>query len=361
MSTTVSLRVFPEAIDAAAWESVYDETRRLLAGWPDPPLGIRVRTVGGERVAAFTRHCETDEGWRVVGDARSLRLGEAFDFPRHLPNAPWLDDPDVPAASLTYPDVLLALADSEGPVRKPTTELLGKKTLGEPYHLLMLAVATLVENRFPRVAVASGDLDAIDATRACSELERILGEKLAPPVVLSAERARARLAPHLPEAVVDEFLAQYRGAARATLDAVDEIRSVLGSSPAAKLVTELEELALVAEPSALAPELRQLAEQIARQLDRVTPSLELEKRPALRAQSRNAILAEIARGTRRAGLQLTDQAWDGIEEADVPELRFVLALLGLDLRELGLARLARALLENQRLRDVTLAAVPKVD
>lgn len=75
----------------------------------------------------------------------------------------------------------------------------GAKTQGEPYHLPLLAVAMMLEDRFPRSAIVTGDLHEAHACEAAAYAEGVLGYRPAMPIVLDANRLRERLLPMLPK------------------------------------------------------------------------------------------------------------------------------------------------------------------
>lgn len=118
MGVRVRLSVNAAAIPADGWHRVYEETLRLLNSWPDPPLGIQERVIAGQKLVVYTRAFEHEEGWRIVGDARTRRRAESFDFPR---SPQWL------ASKSPYSTMLLdvVLGRSGGGV-------FSEKTQGEP-------------------------------------------------------------------------------------------------------------------------------------------------------------------------------------------------------------------------------------
>ncbi|HKY41315.1 MAG TPA: hypothetical protein VJN18_35525, partial [Polyangiaceae bacterium] len=118
---------------------------------------------------------------------RTKRTAESFDFPERFGAA---TSSELPGEE----DALVELA-SDSETRCST--LFGNKTQSQPYHTLIVAVATLVENRFPGVAVVTGDLSRRDGQDACDLLQRALHEDFRPPVVLDAARMRDRLLPVL--------------------------------------------------------------------------------------------------------------------------------------------------------------------
>jgi hypothetical protein len=162
----VHLYVATEAISDSCWSKVYEESLHVLAQWPDPPLGVRSLSVAGLEIVAYTRTCEHGAGWSMVGDARSMRSAECFQFPRALPRRYQGSMRDGSPGSAEDLLVRIVTTTGEEPYTGPTN-LFGNKTQGLPYHALVVAIAVLVENRFPGAAIAMGDIDASDALTAC--------------------------------------------------------------------------------------------------------------------------------------------------------------------------------------------------
>lgn len=134
--------------------------------------------------------------------------------------------------------------------------LFGNKTQGLPYHTMVLAIATLVENRLPGAAMAAGDIDATAALMACRELEKIFGESFSEPVLLSEGRVRARASDRLPVSAVDDFVADYRPYNASTAALMTEMLDVLRDQPMGRLKSGLENATIVAEVSVLPHEAR---------------------------------------------------------------------------------------------------------
>lgn len=203
MGVHISLYVDPLGVTLAAWEAAFDETLRLLSTWQPALMGLGHREIATLRVAQYTnsivrREADAEDiSWCIVGDRESLRTGESHQLFRSFDRgaarswrSPKTDD-DAPRE--TPPDILLPLARD---ARASLVSLLSGKTQGHPYHYALLAAAMVIEDRLPRAAVVSGDIDRAQAEAARNMAQPILGRELALPVRVDAARLLARLGEH---------------------------------------------------------------------------------------------------------------------------------------------------------------------
>ena len=123
-----------------------------------------------------------------------------FELPQRLPRP----SARVDARPRLRNQSLLSTVDGYG--TPGARRVFGAQTAGYPYHRLVVALATLVENRLPGLALASGGLDPSDGEEACALLEHVLGETFAPPIVVDEPRLRAELAACFEEPALTERL-----------------------------------------------------------------------------------------------------------------------------------------------------------
>jgi len=179
-------------IPAAAWAAAWDDVVALLEAWPSGLLGYGARTIEGKAMPMYTRSIRfEEEGVRwccVVGDRASLRTGESQEIGRGT---------GVDVGALPDPegvrDILCVAASRGGRGAEPLGRAFGNKTQGLPFHYALLAAGMLLEERFPRSAYTSGDIDREDAEVAARMAAPILGRTLAPPVCTDGARLIARL------------------------------------------------------------------------------------------------------------------------------------------------------------------------
>jgi hypothetical protein len=188
MGIHVQLRILPWAIDPAAWVEAYDESLALLRSHPARLLGYDCREVEGVRVPMYTDELESrvgyqaTRGWRVVGDLASRETAECFELARDLSHY-------RARAPRAEGDILILAARDDEAV----TRVFGEKTQGLPYHVPVLAAAMVVETRFPRHAMVTGEVDLAEAERARSWAESVLRHSVGVPARVDPAALARRL------------------------------------------------------------------------------------------------------------------------------------------------------------------------
>lgn len=344
MGIHVRVRLLRSQVSRATWERIYADSMRALRGWPDPPLGIGHREVAGVRVIAYTRNFERKDGWSIVGDANSRRGAESFELPTelHPSESPFGVGEAASMAVEPTMDVLQALAEEDAGKPSWLSCLLGSKTQGLPYHALIVAVATLIENRLPGVALACGDFDIEDADRACCELTRIFGEVFERPVLLDPARIHERV-PDLDAASLSK---------RHTLRTVPEVAAILErfcESQRTGLPADLEAKALVCTDVDQLCEGTRMAFAI---LGIRLAGLASQMQPVPMGEGRVRIMLQaIAEGTQRQNIRLSDMAWDCIESTGDDTREFLYGLCQLECQRREVHQTYLAIYENPVVRE----------
>ena len=194
MGIYVSLTILPEHIGATGWKKSYEETLSFLQGCPMQIMGLHSERIGSGDRLVQTRALEIDgdtpdqRHWHAVGDFESRMTGESFTFYRNI-NRYRFGSPREKHHAGETADIVKNLMEKE----KGTRRVFSEKTQGHPYHLPMLAVAMLVEDRFPRYAAAGGDIDIRQARNAQMLIKTVLGRDVAIPIVTDARRLYKRV------------------------------------------------------------------------------------------------------------------------------------------------------------------------
>jgi len=345
----VYLNVIEERVSRAAWGRIYERARRVAKQWQPRPLAPGWRQVGKERVAQYVLDIETEYGLSIIGDAESRTTGECFTFSPRVGGA--ASRCGAEGSLGTADDVLLAVARQHELMAEEPAELFGEKTLGLPYHTLIVALGLLVENSLPGTAVVNGEITVSAGNEARRGLASILGEVFELPVVTDAERVRKRLAPSMNTDALEEAIDSLCPPDPYTQGHRGDLLARLDRSPGARPRHELKHVVLTCpDSSVLAAETRQLFNSLALTIRSAVVRMELRERVEQWGSVRAC--ETIARGTRARGLQLTSMAWDEIETAQLDELAFLLGATCVD-TTVGEARQAvRAVLENRALRQV---------
>lgn len=343
MGIHLGLRYRPDGIEASAWARAYDESVALLRAWPRGLLRLEQRPFGGRKVLAYSKEIEEGQGddrsWKVEGDAASLRSAETFQLSRRRRRSTSVD---------VEGEILVEL------LREQAATAFYAKTQGEPHHVAILAVALLFEHRFPGAAIATGDLDAKRGEEAAAFAEAVIGEPVAPPILLDRERIAARLegklTPDEIEAAVDDLWMRPFGNVGLAADLIGLLRATSARHRARLDEDSLTELRIQGDASALTTEQRLALASLVVGAKRTFRTLkDHPEQDRLRWTDREW-LAEMSM---QHSVALTEDAWsrlDALEEG--PALTFAVALAAKGGREMTTPAAARHLREPCHLRDV---------
>jgi hypothetical protein len=355
MGIHVELAVFADRISDDVWQAIYEKARRVATQWTPRPLGTAWRHIGVVRVAQYTLEIETSDGLHLAGDAESLTTADSFVFPARL------DRRELPrgsrgsrfaAQAISQGDVLSAVARRlDGTPVHPAglCNLLGPKTQGLPYHVLLVALGLLVENALPNTAVVYGELSPRDGEQARRGLASILGEEFELPVVMDVERMRRRLVGTMEAGALDEALHRLGPPDPYQEAMFGDLLARLRSRPDARVRRELEHVVPTCrDPNHLQPGTQQLLRAI---LDMARSAvIRGELRPRIEQWGAAKTREVLACMTQDRDVRLTSMAWDAIEAADLDELAFLIGVLCVGPRDLGIHHAVRAVLENPALR-----------
>lgn len=182
-----------KSITREEWERVYEETLVLVNALPFAER----RTIayrGRDLVcAARTRERETEwgRGWRTSMDYLTLNEAEAYWVPRDLVGDRKAD-PEAGDAMMGALPAWLGY-DWEDERVNHTYSLWDDKTQGEPYHMYLLAVACLMEDRLGEKAFIHGDITLGQCRKAVELANRYLKEPIRVPARCEMDRLYSRV------------------------------------------------------------------------------------------------------------------------------------------------------------------------
>jgi hypothetical protein len=135
MGIMIRLDIMPDEIEKGAWESCFEETLELIKAYPFATLKEEVKngqglTLKKTEEEIFDWQGRKERYWKISGDLETRQLGESFILYKNLD---------------TYR-------------MAPNKSVFYDKTQGLPYHIPMLAIASLIESRFPFYASVTGDI-----------------------------------------------------------------------------------------------------------------------------------------------------------------------------------------------------------
>lgn len=188
MGVYVSLKIMPQWISNNEWHEAYEDSLSLLKSCPEQMMSIEVERKYSVERKVYSRQIEHERDnpnkrhWHVVGDFKSKETGESFilyyDLNRYISGRSRL------SKSVKDSDIIASIIN-EG---SDYCEVFMEKTQGHPYHFPILAVAMLIEARFPMYAHASGDIDIHQAKSAQKYVKN-----LTLPVCVDAQRLFQRI------------------------------------------------------------------------------------------------------------------------------------------------------------------------
>lgn len=209
----IYLSVYLDArnIGDAAWATAWDDVVALFEAWPSGLLGFGKRTIEGTAMPMYTRSIrfedKTSRWCCVIGDRTSLRTGEDQTIRRDLGV-----DVRTPSDVGQVRDILCVAAGRGREGAESLRRVFGNKTQGLPFHVALVAAGMLLEERFPRSAYTSGDIDRDDAEVAARLAAPVLGRTLAAPVCTDAARLITRLRAEYADDALDAAAARlFRG------------------------------------------------------------------------------------------------------------------------------------------------------
>ena len=181
MGVRIKLDIIPAKIDADEWESVYEETLLLLQEY-DFMDKIVDKEEYDYKWIYTTRSKERqfssyDDrlGWHTFGDMTTMKRAENFILLRDLSYY------DRFRKETNCDDVLIARINWQSQMSEEIQDLtvgninvFDAKTQGYPYHMYVLAIACLIESRFPQYAYVSGDVTKAQMQKAIEWANSIL-------------------------------------------------------------------------------------------------------------------------------------------------------------------------------------------
>lgn len=179
-------------IDPCAWQELWDESLAVLRSFPLPLVRLSWQNRRGIDILGLSTELQADTDdrsvWRIDGDLLSRRRMETFDLSRDWQR---YRPEQVAGAPLTWSNPKDPWAGVSGGI-----ELFGNKTQGRPAHFAILAVAHLIEHRFPGRSFVSGDLTPDGCEWVRSWLAKTIDEPVRPLLCLDAQALWTRLGTH---------------------------------------------------------------------------------------------------------------------------------------------------------------------
>lgn len=192
MGLNINMHVNTHNISLAKWEKTYEESLLLLQKFPAPLMRLTQEQIYGQKRYVYTANIingrnTKNEHWEICGDLLSYKHAESFQLYRHLKQRPFGSNDDYKKNILWAEGEELAYRAGNG------RDMFGNKTQGYPYHLALLAVTILFENRFPNEVHSTGDIDQTQVEQIVIWMNTILTTPVIKPICMDGERLYKQL------------------------------------------------------------------------------------------------------------------------------------------------------------------------
>lgn len=219
MGIYIGLAIMPNKIYQGDWQLAFDETLQLIRAYPFATLNVDSiegfkRLVLDRTVVQYVEGYGTEEGyWKINGDLESKETGESFNLFSSLSRYSGVKDEKVKE------DILLNYLEGG---RDGEREVFYAKTQGKSFHIYLLAIAALIESRFPKFACVYGDISKEQAQKAVDWANSILDKPIDLPVRVNPSRLLERLE------VIDTKEKQLEALYGLSIGANDEVDGLVG-------------------------------------------------------------------------------------------------------------------------------------
>jgi len=211
MGVQISLHA-SNMVDPAQWEKAYEESLILVDKFNFIEFQ-KFNKFEGEYTAAVKskeRECPAGIGWITVGEGHYLMTAEDFFMPRKIAN---------PKENENYCDPLMYIyaqngsIDFDNPYVNGLRSFWGGKTQGAPYHVGLLAIGCLLDDRLNGEVLCSDDITYGQCKHAVEVANKILKKKIGMPLRCRMEDLykRVRKLPIKKEQMLEAFAATYLG------------------------------------------------------------------------------------------------------------------------------------------------------
>lgn len=189
-----------KSVQKQEWEKVYEETLQLVKSLPFAERceaecqGVNticlVPTQEREEKYGWN-HKKTRIGWCADGDYESMHTAESYSLYRNLVE----DDEVIPDAGDALMGAIPAYLNYDWNDERfnKVYSIWGNKTQGEPYHIMLLAVACLIEARLGEKAFVYGDITRGQCRKAVELANMYLGKAIDVPDRCDMERLWNRI------------------------------------------------------------------------------------------------------------------------------------------------------------------------
>lgn len=179
-------------VDSKQWEKAYEESLILI-----DKIGLveydEIKKFGRKiwcLAPSRERNVNGRLGWLAHGDAYTLKTAEDQFFPRKISAS---CDSEEYADPLMYVLAQHCIENFENPFVQKVTEFFGNKTQGEPYHMVLLCIGCLFDDRLNGEAICSGDITYGQCEHAIQVANKYLKKPIKTPLRCDLNRLYERV------------------------------------------------------------------------------------------------------------------------------------------------------------------------
>jgi hypothetical protein len=224
MGLYIHLSVNFKNIPDKDWEAAWHESLDIFKKFPLPLSRHTVETKKGKKRHVYAQNLildkgEKDESWYLEGDLLSMQSGETFTMYRHLEAY----KTDYTSHHGCFNDSVFKTKDPTYPSSSNGVELWDSKTQWYPFHLAILAVGIMLENKFPDSCYLHGDIEEKQVEVMLDWFEAVYNKKYQQPICFDADRLYEKLDAVYSDkkALFERFTCLYQGGR------ADEFRALL--------------------------------------------------------------------------------------------------------------------------------------
>ncbi len=224
MGLYINLTVNFKGIADKDWEAAWKESMDIFQKFPLPLSRHSIDTQLGKKRHVYSRNLilnkgKKDECWYLEGDLLSMQSGETFVLYRHLEAY----KEEYRTHHGCFNASVFKTKEPEYPSSSNGVELWDSKTQGYPFHLAILAVGIMLENKFPANCYLHGDIEPKQVEVMLEWLEKVYKKTYNEPICFDADRLYEQLntAYSNKKDLFERFTSLYQG------DRTDEFKALL--------------------------------------------------------------------------------------------------------------------------------------
>lgn len=188
MGIYITLKRVSEGIADREWEEVYKETLIALKNYPLADK-VLAKSYKGKKYYHADEAKERElsplregRGWHTIGDLETYQYGESFILVADNNYYKIKEDTKM------VQDILECITED-----KQCVTVWDSKTQGEPYHIPLLAIGCLIEDRLEGKVIVQGNIRHFEVAEACKWINKYVDKEVGYPVISDPQKLIARL------------------------------------------------------------------------------------------------------------------------------------------------------------------------